>query len=512
MKEGRELPGLVSAENLEQVGVVVDNATPVMVRFVSKNPPPIADYVLIEHRNGFLLGFIENVGTRSITLSAMQDVYDPLVLERLFGPKNAEDIYFECSARLIGDVHSLRIPRLPPLPGARVYQAPSDTLMKIFGGTEPRYVKIGVLATRPEVPVYLDVNMLVTRHTAILAVTGAGKSNTVAVLADRLSRINATIVIFDFHGEYAGSTIARGKLNVIEAKISPWTLSVQEIMTLLGVEKRFYNQERVLRKALEALSKRDEHTSSFFSELRDELGKIGSSRIRREEAVAAIALQNKIDNLLDRYSEIIDDAAPDLVSLIKPGHVNVVDLSKVDRDAADVVVSHMLRILLAERKKHRVSGASRVPYPVLLVIEEAHILAPRDEDTLSKYWLARIAREGRKFGLGLVIVSQRPKNIDADILSQANTMIILKIVEPSDQRYIQAASERLSDDLLAHLPSLNIGEAIIVGPAIRIPALVKIDLFEGRFGGSDIDVVSEWLSSAQRMGGIDVNDLWSSML
>ena len=499
---------------LHQVGVVVDNATPINTRFVSKNPPAISDYVLIEHNEGFVLGFVEAVGTRSLTLSAMQNVYDPVVLEKLFSSSSLDDVYFECSARLIGTIDQLRIPRLPPLPGSRVYHAPSELLADIFGGEEPRYVRIGVLAARPEVPVYLDVNMLATRHAAILAVTGAGKSNTVAVLADRLSRINATMLIFDFHGEYVGSGIAPGKLNIISAKISPWTLSIQELMTLLGVERRFYNQERVLRRALDELSNREEHGAKFFDELREILEKISNrSRIRREEAVAAIALQNKIDNLLDRYSEIIDDGAPDLVSLIKPGYINVVDLSRVDRDAADVVVSHMLRVVLAERKKHRISGSSRIPFPVLIVVEEAHILAPRDEDTLTKYWLARIAREGRKFGVGLIIVSQRPKNIDADILSQANTMVILRIVEPSDQRYIQAASERLSDDLLAHLPSLNIGEAIVVGPAIRIPALVKIDRFEGGFGGSDIDVVSEWLSLGRKeREDIDINDLWSSML
>jgi DNA helicase HerA-like ATPase len=513
MSEGHAGSRGVRTEN-EVVGVVVDNATPSIVKFVSRNPPPVADYVLVEHSSGFVLGFVEAVGTRSLTLSAMQSIYDPIVLERLFSGGSDNDVYFECVARLLGDLERLELPRLPPLPGSRVYRAPSDLLRRIFGGQEPYKIRIGRLASRTDVPVYVNVNMLVTRHLAVLAVTGAGKSNTVAIIADRLVRIGATILIFDFHGEYVNSTIGEGRLNIIEPKLNPWMLSVQEIMTLLGVERRFYNQERVLRKALRSLRERNEHRSDFLDELVEELEKITSkARLRREESSAAIALQNKVDNLKERYGEIIDDAAVDLVSRLRFGYVNVVDLSRLDRDAADVIVSHMLRVILQERKQHRLLGKSRIPVPILVVVEEAHIIAPRDEDTLSKYWLARIAREGRKFGIGLTIVSQRPKNVDQDILSQANNMIILRIVEPSDQKYIQAASERLSDDLLAHLPSLNIGEAIVVGPMIVLPALVKIDKFEGKFGGSDIDVVAEWVKSTVTDSDENVvEDPWSSIL
>ncbi|KSW12253.1 ATP synthase [Pyrodictium occultum] len=496
-ERGRPAPGRL-------LGFVVDNSTPIVARFVSSNPPPIGDYVLIEYPGGALLGLVEQVGTRSITLNALPGIYDPAIVEKLSGEMSEDDVFFECTARLLGDVDTLRMPRLPPLPGARVYQAPSELLQRVFGGKEPYRLRLGVLASRPDVPVYVDVNKLVTRHTAILAVTGAGKSNTVAVVVDRLVRIGGTVVIFDFHGEYLGSSLG-GRVNIIEPVLNPRRLSTSELMVLLGVEQRYYKQERILRRALKQVQETgEEERGGFLETLARAVEHV--SRRRNEDTSAAAAVVNKIESLQERYGDIIRDDAVDPVSRIRPGYANVIDLSRVDRDAADAVASHVLRILLAERKRHRLTGSSQVPYPVLVVVEEAHILAPRDEETLSKYWLTRIAREGRKFGLGLMLVSQRPKGLDPEILSQANNMIVLRIVEPSDQRYVQAASESLSDDLVAHLPSLNTGEAVVVGPFIRIPALVRIDKYPGKLGGSDIDVVAEWRSMSwleAEAGGVD---------
>jgi DNA helicase HerA-like ATPase len=204
------------------------------------------------------------------------------------------------------------------------------------------------------------------------------------------------------------------------------------------------------------------------------------------------AVLNKLDDLVDNYGDIIDPGIPQsLTSIIEPGKLNIFDLSNVDEAGADAVVSHYARRILHERKLAR-AGEGGYPVPLFMVLEEAHILVPRDESTLSKTWIARIAREGRKFGLGLCLVSQRPKSLDPNSLSQANNAIIMRLVEPSDQRHVQQASERLSDDLLAQLPSLNIGEAVVLGLMTKIPALVKIDKFEGKLGGGDPDVVGEW--------------------
>jgi DNA helicase HerA-like ATPase len=471
------------------VGFILDGATPVYARFVSADPPPIGDYVVVEAEKP-ILGLVEKVGTRSLTLSFIES-YTPSIFN-ILSRELAAEVYFECSIRLLGDLENLQLPRKPPLPGAKVFRADTDILRGVFGGSPPYKIKIGRLAARPDVEVYIDVNSLVTRHTAILAVTGAGKSNTVAVIVDQLVRIGGTVVILDFHGEYRESSLGGGKVNVIEPRINPALLSTAELMTLLGIEKHYYNQERALRRALKNVKDRG---TGFLDELVNVLEHMRVSR--REEAGAIAAVINKIESFRERYSEIIDENAPSMISRIRIGYANIVDLSRVDRDAADALVSHLLRTLLNERKMYRVLGKSLLPVPVLVVVEEAHILAPRDEDTLSRYWMARIAREGRKFGVGLMLVSQRPKNLDPDILSQANNLIVLRLLEPSDQRYVQEASEALTDDLVEQLPALNTGEAIIVGPFTRLPALVKIDKYEGRLGGADVDVVAEWRKATE---------------
>ena len=125
-------------------------------------------------------------------------------------------------------------------------------------------------------------------------------------------------------------------------------------------------------------------------------------------------------------------------------------------------------------------------------------MAPQNRKTESKLWISRIAREGRKFSVGLCMVSQSPKSLDSDALSQANNMIILRLVEPTDQSHVQRASESLSDDLIAQLPSLNIGEAIVLGLMTRIPTLVKIDEFKGKISGGDMNIVEEWSKSLKK--------------
>ena len=157
-----------------------------------------------------------------------------------------------------------------------------------------------------------------------------------------------------------------------------------------------------------------------------------------------------------------------------------------------MLVSHILRNSLQRRKNafHKNSTAT-LDFPVFYILEEAHILAPHKRDSNSKFWIQRVAREGRKFGLGLCLVSQSPKTVDQDALSQMNNMIILRLVEPDDQRHVQAASESLSSDLVKQLPSLNVGEAIILGLMTKVPTLVKIDEFKGRTHGGDIDVIAE---------------------
>ncbi|MCS6768721.1 MAG: ATP-binding protein, partial [Candidatus Nitrosocaldus sp.] len=111
-----------------------------------------------------------------------------------------------------------------------------------------------------------------------------------------------------------------------------------------------------------------------------------------------------------------------------------------------------------------------------------------------KYIAGKIAREGRKFGVSLIIVSQRPRRLDQDVLSQMGSLAILRLTNPEDQRYINESSEAVSKELLEYLPSLNVGEAILVGQWVNIPSIVKVDEVKEKRGGEDMSAVDEWSS------------------
>ncbi|RLF86469.1 ATP-binding protein, partial [Thermococci archaeon] len=223
----------------------------------------------------------------------------------------------------------------------------------------------------------------------------------------------------------------------------------------------------------------------------------------------------------------------DLISQIEPGKANIIDLGPLDEGQMKIIAGKLLQGIFearvdyekARKKLERIEDELReskaaktskleeeikelrnimksienkskaLAEPILMIVEEAHIFAPQGEHNDAVRILSRIAREGRKFGVGLGIVSQRPNKLNEDVLSQTNTKIILKIVNPKDQDYVLKASEQLSSDLLADIASLGKGEAVIVGQAIALPALVKIYNFKekgGDYGGEDIGIVSRW--------------------
>ncbi|WP_297458666.1 ATP-binding protein [Thermococcus sp.] len=427
--------------------------------------------------------------------------------------------------------------RVPIKPGEKVYLARDEDLERIFS---QGHIRLGRLIAREKVEVKLDANRLVSRHFAVLAVTGAGKSNTIAVLTKELvSNVNATVVILDPHGEYRHLSWPGARVNPIKATIDPGRIRLSELATLLGIAENASLQRRFLglvyrtvraemRKNgkvigglpfLEAMEDKIEEWIRIYEGAEDkeekhityydEKGNAVQRKIQAKDLDSLIRLKDYIGELKANFGEFISPI--DVLGEIRPGMVNVIDLSGMEEEQMITLASFVLRGILKNRieyikalrtndrltMREILDAYPAVKKPLLVIVEEAHIFAPRGEKNPATLWLGKIAREGRKFGVGLGIVSQRPKKLDDDILSQTNTKIILKLVEPNDQRYVQQASEQISEDLLGDIASLGVGEAVIVGYAITIPAMVKIYSFErdfkGHYGGGDIDIVAEWL-------------------
>lgn len=478
------------------IGRCVGETSLTDVSFVSKEMPKMGEYVTLEYDNKIILGMIESLVRGSVALN--NDIYDPKTIERI---KHIEgdDYYIKGNVKILGDIDYLKIPRTPAPPGTEVKLASSEVLDKIFRFKDG--LKLGHLISNEDVEVNLNINKMVSRHLAILAMTGAGKSNTVSVIIDGLLANNGCPLIFDMHSEYVSAEFPNGKVNKINPIINPLYLEFSEILQLANINGKSFVQERYFRKAFN-LAKEDlragvESSHDFIRSIRSKL----ESWYRDEETYTSkerntmMDVINKLDDMDSKYINLFDSNAANILYKIKLGMANIIDLGQVDESTAEVLVAHVLRTALKSRKNFVHGDKNALGFPVFFVLEEAHILAPNSRNTKCKYWVSRVAREGRKFGLGLCLVSQSPKSVDPDALSQANNMIILRLVEPKDQRHVQAASEALSDDLVNQLPSLNIGEALVLGLMTKVPTLVKVDEFKGRMVGDDIDILDQWRQS-----------------
>lgn len=503
---------------VESIGFVLGESSITEFNF-AVNPskiPSFGEFVLVENMDGqFVLGLVKNVINSNRLLE--EGVNFEYALKNINVSKKVleRNEIIVAKARILGVVRGTEISpnRVPVRACAEVKLANDELLTSIFRNSSG--ISVGNLIARQKIPVYLDLNQLILRHFAILSITGGGKSNAVCLIAnDIVRKYGGSVILIDPHGEYVGFMFEDGderKKNVIPAGIRPERLEPWEFCSLVGIDRDASVQRMHLERIFQTVKKENAGGIEFMRrvleiaedwiasqgevEYIDAMGNLRRARITREDLNPLYRVKEYVLTFLRRYEELMTQR--DMLANLREGYLNVVNLSGFDEEQMRVVVAYLLRNILIGRINY-LRGKNRdywerncpiIRKPVLLIFEEAHIFAGKGDVAL---WMSRIAREGRKFGIGMGIVSQRPKRISDDILSQCNTKIVLKIVEPSDQRYIQQASEQISEDLLSDISSLGIGEAVIVGPAVKIPVAVKIRKFNGSYGGRDIDVVSEW--------------------
>ncbi len=511
----------------EAVGLVMGKSSISEFSF-AVNPsciPRFGEYVMAENRDGEgVIGIVREISNFNRMILDEGFSFEYLVKNMDFSRKLLEknDVVV-ANASVIGVIRDGEVypNRVPIKPNSEVRLADNSVLSSLFKCEKG--VEIGKMIARPDITVSLDIMQLVLRHFAILSVTGGGKSNTVAVLVnDIVRRLNGTVVLIDPHGEYVGYTFEdgseRGK-NVVPAGIRPERLEPWEFASLVGIDREKAAVQRMHMERIFTTVKKEGKVGREFVErvldIAEDWINVASTKgeaeyfdfsgvkrvatLDRQDLNALARIKEYVSSFMRRYEDLLSQN--DMLANIKPGYLNVVNLSGFDEGQMRVVVAYLLRNLLIGRinylrgKKGWEKVCPAVRKPLLVIFEEGHIFAPKGMNNDVVMWMGRIAREGRKFGVGLGIVSQRPKRLNDDVLSQCNTKIILRITEPNDQRYVQHASEQISEDLLSDIASLGVGEAVIVGPAVKLPVAVKVRKFAGNYGGRDIDVVSEWLDS-----------------
>lgn len=460
-----------------------------------------------------------------------------------------------------------------PTIGDEVHLVSEKELKNIYGEPDkPYFVRLGHISNADSIPALVDVNKLVTRHSAVVGTTGSGKSTTVASIMNALSDTekysSSRIIMLDLHGEYGQALQDRAyiykiggdsksKLKERKLHIPFWALNFDELCEISFGEfkdekSKNIVMERVLKYKLESLNRHPRKGASsdslsvdspvpfsihhlWYELYTEEFGtyyKVKGSRPMDELAyekdaagndligdaskgiapvfkhVETAAGEGKIHYLptnlnigkqllllgtklrIPRYDFIFkpDGWLPskeggvkeDLSLLLKnwigsDRPVTILDLSGIPADILQTTIGALLRLLyealfwarnLSQGGRHR---------PLLIVMEEAHIyLNSRSEGMASKI-VQRIVKEGRKYGIGAMIVSQRPSEINPTILSQCGTFFALRLTNSTDRGHITSALSDNLDGLTGMLPILRTGEAIILGEAVKLPMRTTIE-------------------------------------
>jgi DNA helicase HerA-like ATPase len=454
---------------------------------------------------------------------------DPNQVARLVGYTGNTNELFEITAEVIGYydtvVRDFVNPRVPPRVGTPIFLAADDYLSEVLSRRKSADIgagTIGWLLSRPseDVPIAIDIGAVVSTHLAVIASTGAGKSYTASVLIEEMLKPNnrAAILVIDPHGEYStlneipntrelhdGPYRPEARIYAPgDIKIRMGTLERGDLRYLLPnvTERMSYVLGRAYRSVQSTSRKRSGEPDRWtLAEMNDALERIGESEDDAFDRGSANALLWRLNSTIKTGSgEIFDDfTQTPLDELFRPGRVSVMQLSQVDARQQQVIAAAMLRRIFTARlrtKNEQVGPGDDyyLPYPVFILIEEAHNFAPAGVDIVTTGILKKILAEGRKFGVGVGLISQRPGKLDADVLSQCNTQFLLRIVNPVDQARVRESVESVGRDLLAELPSLTKGQAIISGAAVNTPVLCHIRRRHTTHGGGDDYAPDTWVS------------------
>lgn len=399
-----------------------------------------------------------------------------------------------------------------PLPQQKVYLTPRSDLGFIYGeGTGP-VILLGEHVGSGGTPCYAEMNELLGKHTAILGSTGAGKSGTVAAILhailDRGSEAGyknwqPQIVVLDPHNEYGAAFPDHVRLCTDENSLSLpyWLLNLQETVNLLIGKTEFVatSQANIVKTAI-LLARRDAAQTvnlneaeinvdspvpyelvRFIYHVENSTNK--PTQASRQESWNSIL--HKIDVLkndsrLAFMMQEWDGVADPLPEIVKQflgdsDPIRIVDLSGVPNEVAGAASSAIARTLFSVKLWQ--TREERESNPVLLVCEEAHRYVPNRGEAqyeAAQDAIRRLAKEGRKYGIGLMLVSQRPSEVEATVLSQCNSWIVMRITNDSDRRHVQGILPDSLAGLTKVLSGLRRREAIFVGQAAVLPSRILI--------------------------------------
>jgi len=356
---------------------------------------------------------------------------------------------------------------------------------------------IGILENHPNLKINLDLKKTITKHIAILAKSGAGKSYTVGVILEEVIKKGVPVVILDPHNEYGSLKYPNDgekdlkRLDLFNLKPQGFLERVKEYSpdvvtnpncTHISLDINSLKPADLIDAFPQKLSPAQQ--SLLFNVLSNVNNRINFDElifnISNEESNSKWSIITLLEQL--KKLKIYTSTPTPLNEIVKQKKVSIISFKGVDPYVVETFAAGLLRDLFEARKKEEIP-------PFLLVLEEAHNFCPErsfGELKTSKV-IRTIAGEGRKFGVGLCVISQRPAKIDKNVVSQCSTQILLKITNPNDLKAVVASSEGVNSDSENEIQKLNIGTCLLTG-VIDIPLKVNIRPRVSKHGGETVNI------------------------
>ncbi len=440
-----------------------------------------------------------------------------------------------------------------PTLGAEVHGAGREEVSSVFASTRQQNFNLGYLPSHPSIGVYLNASSMFSRHFAILGQSGSGKSWAVASLIQNVVKVmpKAHIILLDLHGEYSWKDDAGALkstfdpsqtrfLNANQLEIPYWLMSFTELVDLFidGSDPGATVQTAFMRQTILALKQKAakelglESVSidapvyfplttvyKYFKEANEMTTDFGKTRgpLYGQFDKLLIKMMSRMNDV--RYDFLLNPKRRinslalsgllrDFVGLGSPKcQISVLDLSAVPFDVLPMVSAQIGRLAFEFNFWNPKHGE----FPILLLCEEAHSYIPRESTGQfegTRKSMERIAKEGRKYGVGLGVISQRPHDLSESVLSQCGTFLCLRITNPDDQEYVRKLVPENEGDLLDILSALNRGEALVLGEATPLPVRFQISPPVPPPKGNDADYYTGWTSGPDDLDMDAIADRW----
>ena len=420
--------------------------------------------------------------------------------------------------------------------------------------------KFSSLSSNNDIEIPVEGNKFFNKHIAIVGSTGSGKSHTVAKVVQNAIHSknggyeglnNSHILIFDIHNEYQSAFPNARLINVDNLILPYWLLNSDELQELfLDTEGSDHNQRNIFKKSV-IKSKKSKFSGSeeekeklhFDSPIYFDIREVLQyAHEKNEEQIAgaregqkkAGPLNGKLSNYISRLESKIYDKRLEfllggrieeetLQSVLKQligysedslTNVTILDLSGVPFDVLSITVSLISRIMFEYGYYYKQFNNSKnlvSDVPILLVYEEAHKYVPTSSLTkyrASRQTIERIAKEGRKYGVTLLLASQRPSEISETIFSQCSNFITMRLTNPIDQSYVRQLLPDSMGGIVDKLPSLATGEALLMGEATILPSIVKIDVCKDKPSSKDVPYFQLWKEKWKDINFEELEKLW----